>query len=203
VESEVDLVVARQIEKVSEEEYLEQELQAKHRHEYWNGTIVAMAGSTIAHNQVLRNLTRFLAPALARSNCEQYFTDTRLYSEECKTYFYPDSQIVCGTANYRNVEAETLLNPTIIIEVLSKSTEAVDRGDKFECYRTIASLQTYILIDQYSCAIDAHARLDDDTWRETFLRGQDANLEIGSCGVSVPLAAIYERVKFKAAGKVR
>ena len=190
------MVAARQKQIVSEAEYLELELRAEHRSEYWNGTIVAMAGSTASHNQILRNLTLILGPVLASAHCEQYFSDTRLYSQGCAAYFYPDSQIVCGEAQHAKTEAETLLNPTVIVEVLSKSTEAVDRGYKFECYRSIASLQVYVLIDQYAYAVDVHTRELDGSWKETFVRGRDATLQLPSYGISVSLSEIYERVKF-------
>jgi Uma2 family endonuclease len=190
------VVAARRKALVSEEEYLELELQADHRSEYWDGTIVAMAGSSIAHNQILRNLTHSVSSELRSAQCEQYNSDTRLYSPKCRTYFYPDSQIVCGKANYLKTEAETLLNPTVIIEVLSRSTEGVDRGYKFECYRSISTLQVYILIDQYSLAIDVHTRQEDGAWRETFLRGEDAILKLQACGLALPLSEIYENVEF-------
>lgn len=96
-------------------------------------------------------------------------------------------------------EDVTLLNPAIIFEVLSKSTEAADRGFKFECYRTIESLQVYVLIDQYAYAIDVHTREQNGTWRETFLRGAEAVLELSACDVTLPLADLYESVDFAAA----
>ena len=132
---------------------------------------------------------------MASAHCEQYLSDTRLYSQECQAYFYPDSQIVCGEAHNAKTEAETLLNPTVVIEVPSKSTEATDRGYKFECYRTIASLQAYVLIDQYAYAIDVHTREPDGSWRETFVRGQDAMLDLSLCGVMAPLSKVYEGVE--------
>jgi len=190
------MVAATQKRTVSEAEYLDLELHAEHRSEYWNGTIVAMAGGTSAHNRIVRSLSRSLARRLTNGACEHYSGDTRLYSPECHTYFYPDLQIVCGEERLAKTEAETLLNPTIIVEVLSKSTEAIDRGHKFECYRSIVSLQVYVLIDQYAFAVDVHTRQPDGSWHETFIRGRDAVLDLNSCGVSVPLSEIYERVKF-------
>ena len=180
---------------VSVEEYLRRELRAEHRNEYWNGTIVAMSGASQSHNRIFVNLVRHLGNQLHGGQCSLFGSETRVYAAACTSYFYPDVQIVCGKVQRAPTEAETLLNPTVIIEVLSESTAAVDRGRKFACYRTLESLQHYILIDQYDYAIDVHVRRPDGTWNESFLRGLDARLQLESYGISLPFADVYDGVE--------
>lgn len=181
---------------VTPEQYLLQEDLAEFRSEYWNGKIVAMSGGTPKHNQIGRNLALRLGIQLDRSPCKLFLTETRVRVPECNTYFYPDAMIVCGTPEYEAGEAEMVRNPTVIFEVLSPGTEAVDRGRKFACYRSLPSLQLYVLIQQDAPAIELYARQPDDTWLLTPLTGLEATLFLNTVGVTLPFTEIYQDVVF-------
>ena len=181
---------------VSPQQYLEQEEQAEFRSEYWNGEILAMSGGSAAHNRILRNLTRRLGNQLDGSTCDSFASESRVRISECNAYFYPDAFIVCGGAQTEATQMETVLNPVAILEVLSPSTEATDRGRKFACYRTLASLQYYVLIEQARPAIDLYTRQPDGGWLLTILSGPEAMLSLETVGVALPLSEIYQRVEF-------
>jgi Uma2 family endonuclease len=177
-------------------EYIARERKAEFRSEYWNGEMIAMAGESRNHNRILRNLTRHLGNQLDGSPCEPFSSETRVRVPECNSYFYPDALIVCGEGRYENVEAETLLDPAAIMEVLSPATEAADRGRKFACYRTLPSLMYYVLIEQDAPGIDLYVRQEDGRWLLSSLSGLEAMLVLDRIGVSLRLADIYERISF-------
>lgn len=183
-------------ERTPPQEYLQRERLAEARSEYWNGEIVAMAGGTRSHNRILRNLTRRLGNQLDNSPCEPFASETRVFVPECNSYFYPDALITCREAQYQDSRLETLLNPVLIAEVLSPSTEAADRRGKFDCYRTLPSLQYYLTIEASAPAIDLYARQAEGRWLYTPLRGMDAVLEIEPIGVALSFLEIYQGVEF-------
>lgn len=182
--------------RISPEEYIACERCAASRSEYWDGTIVGMAGGSPAHNRIVRNLTRRLGNQLDGTNCEAFASETRVLVPACNAYFYPDIAVSCGSAEYEAGEAETLLNPAVVIEVMSRGTEAADRGRKFACYRALPSLRYYILIEQDAPALDLYIRQDNDTWRLVPMHGLEAILTITAAGITLPLTEIYERVAF-------
>lgn len=177
-------------------QYLEGEAQAETRSEYWNGEIVAIAGDSPAHNRILRNLTRRLGNQLDGSACEPYASETRVRVPECSAYFYPDALIVCGNVQLEEGQLETILNPTVIMEILSPATESADRVRKFACYRTLVSLQFYVLIQQDAPAIDLYVRQPDNRWLLIPLTGPEATFTLESLGISLPFAEIYQGVDF-------
>jgi Uma2 family endonuclease len=181
---------------LSPEEYLAQERKAEVRSEYWNGEIVAMAGGSRSHNRILRNLTRRLGNQLEGGSCEPFSSETRVRVPECNAYFYPDILIVCSEALYEDAESETLLNPAVIMEVLSPGTEAADRGRKFACYRTLPSLKSYILIAQDTPVIDLYTLQEDGRWLLSYFMGLESALMLEDIGVSLPFAEIYQHVEF-------
>lgn len=181
---------------VTPQQYLQQEDLAEFRSEYWNGEVVAMSGGSPRHNQIIRNLALGLGIQLRGSSCKLFLDQTRVYVSECNTYFYPDVFIVCGQPQYEEGASEMVRNPTVIIEALSSSTEAVDRGRKFACYRSLPSLQLYILIQQDASAIEMYARQTDDTWLLTPLTGMEATLLLNLVGVTLPFSEIYQDVTF-------
>jgi Uma2 family endonuclease len=190
------MAVAPQKPYISPEEYLAQERMAEVRSEYWNGEIVAMAGGSRNHNRILRNLTRRLGNQLEDGPCEPFSSETRVRVPACNTYFYPDALIVCGETLYEDTEAETLLNPSVIVEVLSPGTEAADRGRKFACYRTLPSLKYYLLIAQDALEIDLFTRQEEGQWLLTALTGLEATLVLEEIGVVLPFTEIYQSVEF-------
>ncbi len=193
------MVAVRSKAYVSARQYLDQERQAEYRSEYWDGEIVGMAGASRSHNRITRNLTRWLTALLEGSGCEAFATETRVRVQECSAYFYPDMLIVCGDIQADEADVDTILNPTVLMEVLSPSTEAVDRGKKLTCYRTLPSLQTYVLIAQDTPRIDLYERQTDDRWMLSTLTGLNGRLVLEAVAVTLPLMDIYRNVELPSA----
>lgn len=188
--------------KISVSEYFEIEQLSDIRCEYWDGNIVERLGDTHCHNQIIRNLMLQLGNVLNKSECSPFSGETRLHVPACKAYFYPDIQVVCGKVEYLPLEAETVSNPSVIVEVLSTSTEAADRGRKFACYRTINSLKYYILIDQYSFNIDLYTLESENRWLLTSVSGEDALLSLTELGLELSLRERYSSVLFECQGPI-
>ena len=181
---------------VSPEEYLERERRAEYKSEYFAGEIVAMAGAKRKHNLVSNNVSASLTAQIRDAPCEVYANDMRVQADGEKQYSYPDVVVVCGEPQFRDGREDTLLNPTVIVEVLSPSTESRDRGEKFLRYRQIASLIDYLLIAQNERRVEQFTKQPDGSWRlvETFDAG-DVRLE--SIGCTLTLADIYNKVKLE------
>lgn len=182
---------------LTELEYLDQERQAENRSEFYRGQIYAMAGASRAHNLITVNLTRELSQRLKGCPCEVYSSDMKVKVKPSGLYTYPDVTVVCGEPRFDDAQNDILLNPKIIIEVLSPSTEAYDRGDKFEHYRRLASLSDYILVSQHRCRIEHFSRQADGRWLLIEVNDLQADLALDSIGCALPLAEIYERVVFE------
>ena len=178
------------------QEYLQWERQADTKSEYHDGVIVAMSGASRVHNRITFDAGRALGNQLAGSECEPFESDMRVLVPECRRYFYPDLVVVCGDAQFEDAELDTLLNPTLIIETLSDSTERTDRRLKLDCYRTLPTLQTYVLIAQDEPRIETFTRQADDTWRHEAVTGLDAVLPLPAIHCTLPLADVYARVSF-------
>lgn len=174
------------------EEYLAMDRAAEFRSELLDGEIIAMSGGNARHSGVKVNLVAEVATALRGSSCRAFDSDLRVRVSP-RMYTYPDLTVVCGKAMFADQREDILLNPTVIFEVLSPSTEYYDRGVKFQHYREVESLQDYILVAQDQIRIEQYTRSDANTWtlRDYQLPGDV--LKIASVGVSLPLAAIYER----------
>lgn len=145
------------------QQYLEMERKAACKSEYINGQIYAMAGASRQHNQLVFNVAGALHPQLRGQPCEAYVADMRVRSSATDAYVYPDVVLVCGTPRFEDSHVDTLINPTVVIEVLSPSTEGYDRGAKFAHYRRIDSLREYVLIAQDRHSIERYER-DQDRW---------------------------------------
>ncbi len=181
---------------VSPEEYLAFEREALEKHEYLNGEIFAMAGARIAHIRICGNLMRDLGNQLANLDCQAFQSDLRTYIPKTGLYTYPDIIVVCGKPQLvPDGHLDTLLNPKLIIEVLSSSTADYDRGAKFDHYKTIDSLIEYVLVWQHKRRIARHTRLDDGSWVLTDFIGDDSIIELVSINCSVSMAGIYEKVE--------
>lgn len=178
------------------EEYLAFERSAEMKHEYRDGEIVAMAGASRSHNRITGNVFRELDSKLrVKGDCEAYVSDMRVKTKP--NYSYPDVVVVCGEPKFEDAEVDTLLNPTVIIEVLSKSTEADDRGDKFFEYRAIPSVKVYLLISQNKMRVEHYTRQPNDEWmlhRDVIEPG--GKVVIASIECELTLQEIYERVTF-------
>lgn len=178
------------------EEYLEIERQAEYKSEYWNGEIFAMAGASERHVLIVTNVVAELRTQLKGRPCKVYSTDMRVNVDATGLYTYPDIVALCGKSEFDEGEMETLLNPTVIIEVLSPSTEAYDRGMKFEHYRTLTSLADYLLISQQAPKIEHFVRQSDERWILSESSGPDDTIEIASIQCSLPLPEVYDKVEF-------
>lgn len=182
---------------VAAEEYLAAERAADRKQEYVEGYVYARAGASIQHVKICANLVRHIGNRLSSIGCEVYSQDLRTGLRDTTGYFYPDVIIQCGKPELVDESQDILLNPAVLIEVLSKSTEAWDRGGKFACYRRIESLQEYILVSKDHPRIDRFVR-DGQEWRLISIDSIDNDLLIASVDITVPLSEIYERVEFVA-----
>jgi Uma2 family endonuclease len=181
--------------RMTEAEYLAFERQSEGKHEYIDGQVIAMVGASRAHNLICVNLLRIISTHLRGKDCEVYSSDMRV-KIATKKYTYPDVTIVCGEAQFADDEFDMLLNPTIIIEVLSTTTEAYDRGKKFKSYRQLDSLQEYILVAQDSPLIERHFIQQGGIWSFVEVEGIDSSVELASIACKLPFAEVYERVSF-------
>jgi Uma2 family endonuclease len=183
--------------KVTEERYLAMDRAAESRSEFLDGEIIAMSGGSMRHSGLKVNLTGEVRAALRGTPCQAFNSDLRVRVSP-RMYAYPDLTIVCGKPMPADERQDILLNPTVIFEVLSPSTESYGRGVKLQRYREIESLTDYILVAQDQIRIEQYTRGDAIAWAfRDYQRVEDV-LRIASIGVSVPLAAIYERIEFPA-----
>ncbi|MBI1282082.1 MAG: Uma2 family endonuclease [Anaerolineaceae bacterium] len=181
---------------ISPEEYLRMERGSQEKHEYFRGEIFAMTGASREHNLIAQNVSRHLGNQLDDYPCEIYQSDMRVKIPTSDLYTYPDVVVVCGTPEFEDTKLDTLLNPVVIIEILSSSTEKYDRGRKALYYRRIASLQEYILVAQDSVQVE-HYRRQENQWGITDIMSLDAQLILSSIGCSINLSDIYKKVKSK------
>ena len=175
------------------------ERQAETKSEYWQGETYALAGASRRHNMVAFNLAATLGVQLKSRPCEAYASDMRVKVARADLYTYPDVAVVCGQAEFEDRSEDTLLNPTVLIEVLSPSTEAYDRGAKFEFYRTLESLSDFLLISQSRPIIEHYTRQTDDHWLLSTYKGLEAVTPIPSIGCKLRLADVYDKVTWPAA----
>jgi len=183
--------------KVTEEQYLAMDRAAEFRSEFLDGEIIAMSGGSVRHSRLKLNLGGEFRTALRGTSCEAFDSDVRV-RVSARTYTYPDLTVVCGKLMLADERQDVVLNPKVIFEVLSPSTEHFDRGIKLRRYREIESLTDYILVAQDQIRIEQYTRGDANTWTlHDYQRAEDV-LQIPSIGVSVPLVAIYERIEFPA-----
>lgn len=181
---------------ISPADYLALERQAETKSEYLNGCIYAMAGASRNHNRITVNLARRLGNQLSGKPCEPFVNDMRVKVSPTGLYTYPDVVVACGEPRFEDQHLDTLLNPTAIIEVLSDSTEAYDRGDKFAHYRALESLSDYLLVAQNKPRIERYSRQPDGRWIYSVADGPDARMEIAAIGCALHLAEVYDRVEF-------
>jgi Uma2 family endonuclease len=180
-------------------EYLEFEVNADTRHEYLNGEIVPMTGGTPNHNQILLNLAGALNFALRRQPYRVLAADQRLWMPVPNIYTYPDVMVIEGELVYQPRRRDTIMNPKVIIEVLSKSTRNYDQGDKFAAYRTIPSFQEYLLVDQYACHVESYVKLGEKRWVFQEYDRREDTVTLESCDFEIALQDLYDKVKFEAA----
>jgi Uma2 family endonuclease len=180
------------------EQYLEIDRASECRNEYLDGHIYAMAGGSRTHAFLAGAIILELGQALRKRGCRVVPSDLRLRTSERGPYFYPDVTVICGQAQPAG-ETDIVTNPTLILEVLSKSTEAFDRGEKFAWYRKIDSLKEYVLVSQTEPRVETFVRSEQGGWTFTEFAGLDAVCRFASIGCDIPVAAIYEGIELEQA----
>jgi Uma2 family endonuclease len=181
---------------ITPEEYLEIERKAESKSEYYKGEVFAMAGASRAHNRIVGNLIGQFYQQLRNSTCEAYPSDMRVQVSDA--YLYPDVSVVCGESRLADGQFDNLINPTLIVEVLSPSTEAYDRIVKFELYQGIESLQQYLMVSADRLEMDLCTRQSDGTWLLSKLTQWHDAADLRSIGCRLAAADVYENVQFPA-----
>jgi Uma2 family endonuclease len=183
--------------RMTEAEYLAFERASETKHEYIDGHVYAMAGASRKHNLICTNTVATLHFQLRQTPCETYQGDMRVKVQMGDLYSYPDITVVCDEPQFADGKQDMLLNPVIVIEVLSPTTVAYDRGQKFQQYRQIESMQEYLLIEQDKPRIERYMRQADGTWLLKDAIGLDTSLELPSIGCTLKLTDVYEKVTFE------
>lgn len=178
--------------RVSLEEYLAAERQTETKSEYLNGEVFSMSGASRQHNLIVWNLAGALYPQLRGRGCEAYVGDMRVHIPETGLCTYPDIAVVCGEPRFEDEELDTLLNPTLLIEVLSPLSETYDHGAAH--YRSLDSLREYLLVSQEEIRVDLLTRQEDGRWLLSAASRLEDTVSLGSIGCTLRLADVYERV---------
>lgn len=182
------------------DEYLDIERASEIRHEFLDGLIYAMAGESPEHSTICFNLAVAVGVRLGDGSCRGYSPNMKVRNNPADLFSYPDLAVVCGEPVYHDSRRDILINPTVVFEVLSRSTAAYDRGEKSRRYRNhIVTLQNYVLISQTEPRIENYTRRSDRTWTQSDVTGLSAMLELPSISCNLPLAELYRRLDFAAA----
>ena len=182
--------------KVTPEQYLAMERSAEIRSEYFDGRIVAMAGTTRRHTLIVTKLLRLIDTHLDNRPCGVSGSDLKVWIPETRTYTYPDVSVVCDPVMYQDGERDIVTNPILIIEVLSPSTEKQDRQAKFRAYKSIPSFQQYVLVSQAEPWIEAYTRTPENFWLFSETAGLESSVYLSSIDQTIPLSMIYAKVEF-------
>ena len=181
--------------KLTPEEYLEWESNALQKHEYYLGELFAMAGASVRHNVIAKNLMIGIGMRLQGKQCQPYGSDLRIHIPENTLFTYPDISIICRDVIEEETSDDYTIEPTVIIEILSPSTKGYDRGEKFRLYRDIPTLEAYILIDSESIAIEAFRINASGHWELEDYKSLNEVLAIPVVDLAIPLHDIYEGTK--------
>ncbi|SFP83575.1 Uma2 family endonuclease [Parafilimonas terrae] len=183
--------------KISIGAYLEMENASQEKHEYYKGEVFAMSGAKVSHNIIASNLMTEIGIRLKGKSCRTYNSDQRIHIPANTLFTYPDISIVCGEIITLNNDEYNVLNPVVIIEVLSKSIKNYDRGEKFKLYRDIAALKEYILVDSESMHIEVFRLNEKDHWELEEYNEANSMLEIKTINEQILISSIYADVKFE------
>lgn len=179
------------------EEYLELEEAADYKSEYIDGQIIPMAGGSTNHNRIAGNFSAALNFAFKQQNYEVFMANVRLWITKKRIYTYPDVMVVAGEPKYLNNRTDIIINPQVIVEVLSKSTKGCDRSGKFEAYRTIDTFQEYLLIDQTRIHIEQYFKTGKKRWSLYEYDEEDKAISLTSVPFEISLLDLYNKVKFE------
>ena len=178
--------------KLSVEEYIQRERESDTKYEYHNGEVYALAGGTLNHTKLCGNIYAELRSKLKNLNCNPYTSEAKLSIKNKNTFVYPDSIVVCGEIKTSEKDKNAITNPTLIVEVLSKSTAHYDRGDKFHLYRQIPSLQEYVLIEQVKPVVEIYYRKErNDIWQISRIEGLDQAIKLQSLDIEISMSKLY------------
>jgi Uma2 family endonuclease len=180
------------------QEYLDIERASETKHEYYQGEIFAMGGASLAHTDIVSNLVKRLGNFFEEGSCRALPNDIRVKVDATGLYTYPDVTVVCSQPQLEDGVFDTLLNPKLIVEVLSESTEAYDRGQKFAHYRTIDSLEEYVLVSQDDDLVEVFTRQENGQWLLSEARRRDSSIYLRSLDCRLSLQNIYQRVEIPA-----
>ena len=178
------------------QEYLELEVNSLDRHEFINGEIILMAGGTPDHNEIAINLGGALKLALKGKPYRTFSSDQRLWVPQLNNYTYPDVMVVAKPIELQSGRTDTITNPLLIAEVLSKGTRAYDRDEKFAAYRSIPSFQEYLLIDQYRLRVEQYSKTDANKWIFSEYSCAGDRLMLTSVQVEIAIVDLYENIEF-------
>ena len=179
------------------EEYRQIEETADFRNEYHDGEILPMTGGSINHNRIIGNIFAYLKFALRGKNAEVFMTDLRLWIPRYRRGTYPDVMVIFGEPVFNDGRNDEILNPSLIVEVLSKSTQEYDKGDKFRFYRSIPEFSEYLLVSQYEFYVEQYIKNGAEQWLFLAYEGEDAVVRFNFAGVEMSLKDIYEKVNFE------
>jgi len=182
---------------LSPEQYLAQERRAEFKSEYVNGEIFAMAGAGREHNQISSNIVASLSAQLLDKPCSVYASDMKVKIDKAHKYTYPDIVSACDPQRFEDGFTDVLLNPSLIIEILSDSTEAYDRGLKFLHYQRLESLREYLLVSQKTCQVEKYERQADKLWVYSEFHDLGDIVTLNTLNCSIALNDIYRKVEFK------
>ena len=192
--------LAQSTRRITPQEYLATEESAEHKSEYYGGEIFAMAGSSPAHSRICLNVGSEFRARLRGSGCEPFDAGLHVHMPATKLYTYPDASVVCGKLEYLEGSNVIVTNPSLVVEVLSPSTERYDRAAKFFHYQSVKTLRDYVLIAQDTVRVEHFFLQTNDEqssqWLYTAYRGMDAVLRLASLSIEIPLREIYEEVEF-------
>lgn len=180
---------------MSESEYLEEERKALTKSEYYKGEVFAMSGASKNHNRIVASIIITIGQFLKSKSCHIYPSDLRVHNLENGLYTYPDVTIVCGKEEYQDEEFDTLLNPTIIVEVLSPKTEEYDRGTKFKLYRSIPSLKNYVMISSTDFSAEVYTRMENNEWNLNMTKEKEGIIHISAIDFDLSLNDVYAQVE--------
>jgi Uma2 family endonuclease len=191
------MIVQTEKRRYTPEEYLELEETAEYKNEYRDGEIIPMPGVTTNHNKIALNFCKKFPLTVQGQNYDIYMSDVKLWIPNYRLYTYPDVMVIKGEPIYEGTGTSDITNPLLIVEVLSNSTKNYDKTDKFKYYRSIPYLQEYIMIDQYSLAVEQFAKQSAGEWIFKEYEGENAVLKLHSVDFQITLLEIYQRVNFE------
>ena len=180
----------------SPDEYREFEETAEFRNEYRDGEIVQMSGGSINHSRIIRNLSRVLGNLLEGQPYELFHNDLRLWIPRYRRATYPDVMVIEGEPVFNEGRSDEILNPMLIVEVLSKSANNFDKEDKFRFYRSIPELREYVLVSQYEFLVEQYIKTESNEWLFREYEGETATVSFASVGVQMSMSEIYVKVVF-------